>query len=214
MSKIRTSIDLQTRLDEDFVWRIREISEMKISVRTAKANRDKTLVRAGIALLYAHWEGFIKNASQYYLEFVASQRLPYKDLKNCFIVFGLKKELDMIISSKQHAKNVRVIEFLKDELLNRAELSFKGAIDTESNLSSTVFANIAESVGVDTTPYQTKYNFIDESLLSRRNQIAHGEFLDISPEEYPDLSNEVVNLLRAYKTDIENCLVLKTYMAT
>lgn len=213
MSKIRTVTNAQLFLDNDFGWRLQEISDIKTSIRSLEGAKSRTLIRAGVALLYAHWEGFVKNASQVYLEFVASQKLTYQELKICFIVFGLKKELDLIANSKRHAKNAKVIEFITNELGNRANLSYNDAIDTESNLSSTVFQGIIESLGIDSTPYETKFNLIDESLLSRRNRIAHGEFLDIGPNDYAGLSDEVVALMRSYKNNIENCLVLKSYMS-
>lgn len=213
MTRIRTQTDLLDLLDRDFSWRIREISDVKTSVRSIPSMRASTFLRAGVALLYAHWEGFIKTSSEFYLTFVGSQRLRYEELKTCFIVFGLKKELDFIAASKKHAKNVRAVEFIQGELGKRADLTYKGAINTKANLNSSVFETIATSIGIDPAPYETRYNLIDESLLSRRNRIAHGEFLDIDANEYATLSDEIVILMRSYKSDIENSLALKSYMA-
>ena len=79
-----------------------------------------------------------------------------------------------------------------------------GAIRTESNLSSTVFENIAMSIGVAFAPYAPFANLIDKSLLDRRNRIAHGEYLEVDEAGYSALADEVIKLLRMYKTDIEN----------
>lgn len=212
MTPVRTATQLQDLLDSDFAWRIQEISSMKSAIGKTPSGRNRMLLRAGIMLLYAHWEGLVKNSSQWYLEYVSSQRLNYDQLLPCFIVFGLKKHLNELDESERHLRNVRTVEFLLSELGGRANLRWKGAIDTESNLSSKVFHNIASSIGVDPSPYEIEFNFIDTSLLARRNSIAHGEHVDIAETGYRELSDRVANLLRRYKTDIENSMIQSSYL--
>lgn len=93
----------------------------------------------------------------------------------------------------------------------KAVLVLSNAIDTESNLSSTVFANIVQSIGIDISRYETRFNLIDESLLKRRNKIAHGEFLDVTAEEWRELADEIIMMLRHFKTDLENAASLESY---
>ena len=93
MSKIRTIGHLQEILDNEFSWRLKEIASLKIVVRTSDNLSKKTAVRAAIPLLYGHWEGFIKNVSTYYLEFVNGQSLTYKELKSCFVVLVSNEKL-------------------------------------------------------------------------------------------------------------------------
>lgn len=77
MSKIRTIDQLQTILDGEFSWRLKEIANLKIVVRSSDKLSRNTAVRAAIPLLYGHWEGFIKNASTHYLDYVNGQSLTY-----------------------------------------------------------------------------------------------------------------------------------------
>ena len=78
-------------------------------------------------------------------------------------------------------------------------------------MSSKVFANIAKSIGINTQGYESRYHLIDESLLKRRNHIAHGEYLDVDSDGFRELADEILYLLRSYKTDIENAVSLKEY---
>lgn len=213
MMKIKTEKQMFELLDNDFSWRLKEIADIKSSIPSASGTKEKVLIRAGVALLYAHWEGFIKTSSEYYLSFVSNRRLKYEQLKTCFIVFGIKKELNFIVESKKHEKNIKILEFIQNELSNRANFTYEGAINADSNLKSSVFETIATSIGINPTNYETKYNLIDESLLGRRNRIAHGEYLDISVNEFITLSNEVLSIMRNYKTDIENSIQLRLYIA-
>ncbi|KJZ41724.1 MAE_28990/MAE_18760 family HEPN-like nuclease [Pseudomonas fluorescens] len=211
MSKIRTLSILQDSLDNGLAWRVKEIANLKISVRGSPSLSARTVVRAGVPLLYAHWEGFVKQASQDYLSYVTSQRLTYGELASCFVVFGTKKHLSNITTSRQASINIEVVNFFRKCNTDRADLVLSNAIDTQSNLNSEVFQNIALSLGVPVNPYSSYFNLIDESLLARRNKIAHGEYLDLNEEDFRNLSNEVIKLLRNYKTDIENLASLGAY---
>lgn len=211
MSKIRTLDQLQNILDGEFSWRLKEIANLKIVVRSSDKLCKSTAVRAAIPLLYGHWEGFIKNSSTHYLDYVNGQSLTYRDLKSCFIVFGVKRKINDLVSSKNSSVSIATLEFLRDELDERAKLKIESAIRTEFNLSSKVFANIAESIGINTQGYESRYHLIDESLLKRRNHIAHGEYLDVDSEGFRELADEILYLLRSYKTDIENAVSLKEY---
>ncbi len=170
-----------------------------------------TVIRAGVPLVYAHWEGFIKQSSQDYLNFVTGQRLSYDQLTSCFVVFGVKKHLADIVGARKSSINIEAIDFFRHRLVDRADLSLSNAIDTKSNLNSETFENIALSIGVPATSYDAYYNLIDESLLGRRNGIAHGEYLDLTVEEFRTLADEIIKLLRMYKTDIENLASTAAY---
>lgn len=210
MAKIRTLDQLQEKLDTEMGWRIKELSHFKIATRSNK-DSARTFVRAGVALVYAHWEGFIKAASENYLSYVVYQGHIYRDLKTCFAVFGLKGKLSALNDSRKTKPNIEALEFVLAEMDRPARMSMAGAIDTESNLTSKVFQNIAASIDIDTTAYETRFKLIDESLVNRRNKVAHGEYLDLGIEDFIALADDVIQMMRSYKTDIENAASLKSY---
>lgn len=186
---------------------------MKITVKGNSSLGQTTVIRAGVPLLYAHWEGFVKQASQDYLNFVSCQRLNYGDLAACFVVFGAKKHLTSITASRKTSINIEAVDFFRRCASERADLVLSNAIDTKSNLNSDIFENIAMSIGVPVRPYDSYYNLIDVSLLARRNKIAHGEYLDLRVEDFRGLSDDVVKLLRMYKTDVENLASVSAFRA-
>ena len=210
MPDIRSLDQLQTALDKELSWRLKEIGTFSVA---SKANNQqaKYFVRAGVALVYAHWEGFIKVSSEIYLSYVESRRLKYRELKSCFVLFGLKAKISSIAESRKTAPNVMAFDFILDEMNEIARMRLANAVNTESNLTSRVFENIAASLDIDLKPYDTKFNLIDEGLVRCRNQIAHGEYLDISSKEFGELFAEVVGLMRLYKTDLENAASLQAY---
>jgi hypothetical protein len=210
MQKIRTLSQLQESLDVEMSWRIKEISLFKL-VTKSQPPTARTFVRAGVALLYSHWEGFIKSASEAYLNFVDNQGHVYRDLKTCFAVFGLKGRLAVLSESRKAKPNIDALDFVLTEIDTTAKMNMASAIDTESNLTSKVFANIAESLNISISPYETKFNLIDVSLVNRRNKVAHGEYLDIAIADFVVLTDEILQMMRNYKTDIENAASLQNY---
>lgn len=211
MSKIRGLSELQASLDEALSWRVKEIAYVRSNAKRASSFAQATYVRAGVPLLYAHWEGFIKRASEAYLEYVANQNLTFDQLANCFVVFAVKGHLNNLIDSRKSLVTIEAVKFLRTSGATVASISLSNAVNTEMNLSSSVFANIATSVGVDVNPYAAYSNLIDESLLNRRNRIAHGEYLDLDVDAFDGLVEEVLVLLRQYKNDIENLASTAAY---
>ncbi len=211
MTRLRTITDFQDAIDAEHAWRLKELANYVLTIRTKESPARRVLVRAGVPLVYAHWEGFVKCASLTYLKYVGDQRLRYADLSPCFVVFGVKRHLGHLVSSKKSRLNIQAVEFFTESMNERANLVLAKAVNTESNLSSSVFEDIALSLGIDSEPYRTKFNLIDESLLNRRNRIAHGEFLDIEADEFRTLTDQVIGLMRCYKNDILNAASSSAY---
>lgn len=211
MTKIRTANQLQERLDDEFSWRLKEIHDIRSAARSAGPASRNTFIRAGVALLYAHWEGFIKAAADAYISYLASKGLKHSELRSCFAALALKKHLHNLLSSQRSGASVTAFEAIVSELDRPARLPVRHSIDTQSNLSSAVFNDILGWLGLDSQQYSTKYHLVDESLLNRRNAIAHGSYLELDEPAFRHLADQVVLLLRWFKTDIENAIVTEAY---
>jgi hypothetical protein len=212
--RIRTSNDLIDKIAEQLVWRRKELWELRQMVEASSLNHSRraTLIRAGVALLYAHWEGFIKTTGTYFLEFVSEQRLKNNELKMNFVSVILRKRLIAAGESKKASSSEELVEFFCTKMNSQSNLPTKGVVDTESNLSSKVLKEILWTLGLEEGPYSTKKTILDERLLDRRNHIAHGEALDIGVEEYLELHDAVVALLEEFRTQVENACLNKLYL--
>ncbi|WP_095081751.1 MAE_28990/MAE_18760 family HEPN-like nuclease [Mesorhizobium sophorae] len=210
MAKLRTLTHLQEALDSEMAWRIREISTFRLASKREGAEQQ-ALIRAGVAMVYAHWEGFIKAASEHYLNFVNHQGHRYRELKTCFVVFGLKNRLALLADSRKSKSSIEALEFVFSEMEKPAKMALGSAINTESNLTSSVFSNIAQSIDIAIDQYETKFKLIDESLVNRRNSIAHGEYLDLKSAQFINLVDEVLMLMRLYKNDLQNAATQASY---
>ncbi|MEK8180860.1 MAE_28990/MAE_18760 family HEPN-like nuclease [Flavobacterium buctense] len=214
MLKIRTKEHYFELLEEDFSWRKKELTLIKQRISLAKTNHLlNSEMRAGILLLYAHWEGFIKTSCNNYLNFVKYKRLNYSELPDNLLALSLKSKIHEIETTGQHLIHTEFITFFKNELNQRASWSLDKAIDTKSNLNSDTLKNILSVVGIPYTDFELKSNLIDEQLLKNRNTIAHGngDNLDFDKENYLRIHQEIFNLLQVFYAHLTNLVVLDKF---
>jgi hypothetical protein len=213
--KIRTPEQLTDRLANDLVWRKKELSEVKslINLRNVSPPRHNALIRSGVCILYAHWEGFVKLAANSYLEYVATQKLHYDQLASNFLALAMKEKLKEAKDTNKPSLYIPVCDFFLSQLNQKSSLPKpKDVISTASNLSSDVLKEITSILGLDFSPYSTKSKLIDEKLLKTRNEIAHGNYSLIDIDEYIELSEQVLGMLEIFRNQIENACINKDFL--
>lgn len=217
MKKIRTTEELDDQLSNAIVWRKKELAIAKSMIQVSKTPSGKSdyLIRSGIALLYAHWEGFIKEAGMAYLMFISMKRLTYQELAPNFIALAMKAKLDEAHQTNKAIIHNKLVEFFLSGLSERSQIPRDSeAINTKSNLNSSVLKNIIFMLGLDYSMFEAKEKLIDEKLLKNRNEIAHGKELVVDREEFFELYEEILSLMETFRNQIINAALLKNYMAT
>jgi len=209
--KIRTAEELQTRLDEDFAWRRKELTVIFTNVKSSKHLQVNTNIRIGVVILYAHWEGFIKNAAELYLIFVACKKLTLKQLSNNMIAVSLKSKLIEFEETNKNTVHTQLINFLLGDLNIRAQIPTENIIKTRSNLNSSILKEILSIIDIDYAPYELKEKYIDSQLLRIRNSVAHGQNPEINEAEFYELYHEMTNLMSLIKNEITNNAILSKY---
>jgi hypothetical protein len=210
---IHTIEQLEGSIAEDIAWRKKELSEIKAIVQSTHTStiRRTAMIRSGVAMLYAHWEGFIKNASQWYLEYVISCRLSYRQLSSSFVALAMKAQLNQALQANKASTFVPVCEFFLYNLDERCRLSIDGLVKTQSNLTSSALQEIMLSLGLDYTYYTTKSKFIDSKLVYARNIIAHGNYLLINEKDFLNEFDLVLGMIEYYRNQIENAAILRRF---
>lgn len=210
--EIRTVESLFRELTNELAWRTKEISHLRVEAKSKKGSLKETIIRSGIAISYCHWEGFVKRSTELFLNYMNYQRLSVSDLEVVYITHAMKKEIHSFSETKDVTACVTFLNALFDRQESIAKFKHENYVDTQSNLSSVVFDNIAKSIGVDTAPYKDFYPYIDESIVNSRNEIAHGQKIFMDEELFEQLAQRVCDLIRMYKNDIENIVSLKAYL--
>lgn len=209
--KIKTIEDLQEVLDTDFAWRLKELSVLKSNINNSDSVAARANIRIAVVMLYAHWEGFVKNICEAYLLFVSARRLKNSELAICFLAIVMKDKLDKSELTNKATVHNQAISFVFENINDRAVIPKRDIINTQSNLNSDVFKNILSTIGLDFSPYELKFNQLDSNLVAIRNTVAHGQFINIKLPEFEQLYDDVLTLMSGVKTDIENAATLKLY---
>lgn len=213
--QIKTLNKLQDLIYEDFIWRKKELIDLK---QVIYSTNNPIYIRSGFALLCAHFEGFIKQVANYYLVYESSQNIPISELKcNFAAIYSANKLKPCKDSEKISVYNKFLSSFLSD--YNSSNFKIKYSIEnpiikTGGNPSSTIFEEIIYTLGLDFSIYETKRNYIDTDLLSNRHKIVHGERFYLKKEEFNQTLKNVIDIMELFNDQVFVAAQKKYYLKT
>jgi hypothetical protein len=207
---LRTSAGLSKFLLDELGWRRKEILYFRTLVDSGKA-RD-TFARGAIAILYAHWEGFIKTSASAYIEHVRQQNRKLAELTSNFVALGARKFAESAAQGARWEFQVRFCEFVRtcDSRVSQWPKGF--TVGTGANLNVARFRDIVALVGIQyRAEFQTAEKPVLERLLELRNQIAHGDSQFVDLDEYHQLQETIDALLIIFCNELDNAAAMELY---
>lgn len=211
--KIKTKEKLQDLIDEDLAWRKKELIEVKLHISSF---HNKTMIRMGIALLSAHFEGFVKQAANYYVCFVSSQHIEMMKLKKCFLAMSCIKSMSVCAETEKITAIERALDKCIEKYNNQTfKVSYSAEnpiIKTQSNPSSVVFKEIVNSIGLDYEPYKMMEKYIDTDLQRNRHAVVHGEKNIIDERDFMETYEHIIDIMESFKAQVIEAAELELYM--
>jgi MAE_28990/MAE_18760-like HEPN len=209
--KIRSTSEFEDFIAEEYSWRRKELTNIRNMALSARKSTQEALIRSAVAILYAHWEGFIKQSSIAKIKYLSSKGYKYNQLAPSFTAFAALSDFDGQIPAKKFDAIAKLTGGGLD--LDRSiAADAEKYIDTKSNLNSEVLKDIALKVCLDYSEFELKENLINESFLGLRNKICHGERTNISSEDFDLLYSEITALMDLFKTAILNSVFTKSFL--
>jgi len=214
----RTVGELQQALDSSLVWRRIELSALRAEVdRSAAANATSPLARAmarsALAMLYAHWEGFVRDSLATYVDFLSKRRLRFGEL-NEGLLMTVFASLHRRIASGDEAAAQLLVDAVRRPATSRPQIPKNSMVNTRSNLRFVVLCEILDSVGIDSTEFETRAQLIDRSLCDARNAIAHGREQFPSPQSFSDLHDQVMTMMATIRDRVLDAARTGAYNAS
>lgn len=206
---------LHDKLDKDLSWRKKEITNLLLHISEQAGELQISLIRGAITLLYAHWEGFVKNSSINYLQYICGLDHKLEKLTENFCHISLGKAFPKLVSMNSYKQQKEVFDYINNEhQLHSLSINPTVTINTKSNLKFSVFEVICQQIGIDYSWYETKENFINKRLLGLRNPIAHGEFRSDNKilEDFTEVKGQILQCLDKFKELIVNSSEEKKFL--
>jgi hypothetical protein len=210
---IRTLDQLEAALTSDLKWRVHELFLWERLARKASSLEQRALLRGGLAVLYAHWEGYVKTAGARYLELVSRQGLTIGQLRPEIAAIALRGHLYKMAADKTPERHTELVSMIRGENSLKAELPYGTVtIRTKANLNFATFASIMHSLGCDASSHAASSSYIDKRILGARNEIAHGVEEYVSLEDWTDARDVVQAILRDVRVQLSNAAAQRLYL--
>jgi hypothetical protein len=180
----------ETEIEEDLTWREQELVALKKEALLCPTGspKQRVLLRAMVALLYAHYEGFCKFAWDLYLSSVERTGVVRADCKPEFARLSMARAFKAI-KGDLTADALWTFCHTTFPGLLAASAEFPIRLETRSNLWPSL---LRENCALILLPHEMAdlYDTELKALVSRRNDIAHGQKMIVAKvEDYQALEH-------------------------
>ena len=172
----------------------------RVALAYVRTPLEAPVVRMAIPIIYAEWEGYVKEVCQLYLEHVEASVGSCSELAAAMLGYLWTPVLRPLRGGLNLDRKKAVAETALHALTGPVGFSdTEKGIDTKSNLNFAVLETIAGSLCLDITPllhWKTHLN----ALVYLRNNIAHGARPQVL--KYPDFdqrASETLALMEGFE---------------
>ena len=209
--KVRNKEMLIDYIDSEFAWRKKELINLKSMVAISEGENKQMLIRCGICLLYAHWEGYIRGAAEYCWNYIVRNIAPKTNLENLdfnIASVAIEKEYHRYMGIESESRDYlpfgNLMKFILENLNTNIELPRNDVIKTKSNLNFERFRKILLQLSIDDKPFKISKVHIDTHLVEMRNSIAHGNYRNIDDEVFNDIFTKTMKVMHEFDSQIMN----------
>jgi hypothetical protein len=163
-------------------------------------------------LQYAHWEGHVLFVAEAYLRYIAKRKLRFSALMPSLQAVRLTSHIQEWQRQRDtvglRMKIVTVVKEMENDQFKKLP---SNAVETGGNLNYARFVDICQLMMIDAAKIIADTDYLDNEIVGVRNRIAHGDYLAISEERLSKAVHFVLQIMRAFRTDIEGCVLFSTY---
>lgn len=175
---------------------------------------EVTAVRMGIPMIYAEWEGYVREVCQLYLEHVESAVDRCKELKPAMLGYLWTPVLRPLTGGLNTERKRILAETILSCLDGSVSFSdTEKAIDTKSNLNYEVLEMIASSFCLDIDRLVGWKSHLN-ALVHLRNNIAHGSRpTSLTFSDFDHNASTTLQLMESFENVLVSALITKSYFA-
>ena len=184
-------------------------------VKRVVANEEGTVLEQtasimALPVLYAHWEGFVKEAVRGYIEFVEKQELDPNQAHPTIFSFAIRKHLKALIASSSIDKMTNFATWIVNSATGPLRFEDK-SVSTDGNLSFKNLKELCDSLKIDVVRLEADKKKIN-ALIYRRNNIAHtGRTQRLDRSDVADDAALVLRLIETFEAILKECVEAEQY---
>ncbi|WP_339064022.1 MAE_28990/MAE_18760 family HEPN-like nuclease [Fusobacterium polymorphum] len=227
MSKNNLKEIFLENIEVSFSNRKKELFDFLEFIKSNGKSLDEILNKSYVLLLYAHWEGFIKENLDAYLQFISSQNKKINMLTKNFLYMHLKNILKNYNINASLEQEKDLINYISSNLkfkipifekkLNKTKYYEDYIIGIKSNLQFEKYVYICEKINYQFKDETKKFEVILRKLLHNRNSIAHtgikakdDSYTDI--EDLKQMYEAIIDEMEKFKNHLTDFVSGKKYL--
>lgn len=201
------------RIADNLDGRFAELTSLRLLVLTQVGKRlEFSMVRTAIPMIYAQWEGYVKEVCQLYLEHVESVVKRCLDLHPAMLGYlwtpFLQRMASGLNAQSKTALAYDVVKSLEQTVIFR---NAEKAINTKSNLTYEVLEEIAASLCLDISGLAGWKRHLN-ALVHLRNSIAHGARpTSLRLEDFDQHAEAIRGLMQDFERTIFAALRMRAF---
>lgn len=173
---------------------------------------ESTAVRMAIPILYANWEGYVKEVCQLYLEYIENSGIKVGELRADLLGYLWTSALKPLINGLNFANKKAIAEIALTCMEQKVRFQeSERIINTKSNLNFDVLEDIADHLCLDISNLLPLKQHIN-ALVHIRNNIAHGarpHTLDHT--NFDEHAVSVIGIMEAFEKSLIRALEARTF---
>ena len=222
---------MKSRPDEKLIFELttalsnrkKEITDFYMYIQSCQSSGiAEILNKSFILLLYAHWEGFIKEYTIKYFSFIISQKLVLSKLTENFLLIYLKSLLKTYKVDKNIFQEKKILDLVSKGSKFKIKIDEyfeKYTVGSENNLKFKNYKNICTILNYSLIDETNVFETNLEKLVHNRNSIAHTG-LKAKENTYSDIldieimKNLIVGEMENFHSFIEKNVVNREYLVS
>lgn len=220
---------MKSRPDEKLIFELttalsnrkKEITDFYMYIQGCQSSGiAEILNKSFILLLYAHWEGFIKEYTIKYFSFIISQKLVLSKLTENFLLIYLKSLLKTYKVDKNISQEKKILDMVSKGSKFKIKIDEyfeKYTVGSENNLKFKNYKNICTILNYSLIDETNVFETNLEKLVHNRNSIAHTG-LKAKENTYSDIldieimKNLIIGEMENFHSFIEKNVVNREYL--
>lgn len=222
---------MKSRPDEKLIFELttalsnrkKEITDFYMYIQGCQSSGiAEILNKSFILLLYAHWEGFIKEYTIKYFSFIISQKLVLSKLTENFLLIYLKSLLKTYKVDKNIFQEKKILDLVSKGSKFKIKIDEyfeKYTVGSENNLKFKNYKNICTILNYNLIDETNVFETNLEKLVHNRNSIAHTG-LKAKENTYSNIldieimKNLIIGEMENFHSFIEKNVVNREYLVS